>query len=96
MIFSTPELEGKNDRPQVPAALSCGIGVHRIKLRSRARQGGIEKHPTSFQKSNPDRPVQNVSNSISRYTIKLKTITYIFKFILYHFLRTYFDFSTNV
>jgi hypothetical protein len=59
-IFSTPELEGKNDRPQDPAALACGSGVHRIKLRSRAGQGGIEKHPTSCQKSNPGRPVQNV------------------------------------
>jgi len=40
-IFSTSELEGKNDQPQVPAALSCGPGVHRIKLRSRAGQGGM-------------------------------------------------------
>jgi hypothetical protein len=40
-IFSTPELEGKNDQPQVPAALSCGPGVHRIKLGSRAGQGGM-------------------------------------------------------
>ena len=59
-VFSKPELEGKNDRPQEPTALSCGRGVHRIKLRSRAEQGGIEKHPTSCQKSHPGRPVQNV------------------------------------
>jgi hypothetical protein len=37
-----------------------------------------------------------VWNSITSYTIKLKAITYIFKFILYHFLRIYFDSSTNV
>ena len=93
MIFSTPELEGKNDRPQDPTALTCGSGAHRIKLCSRAGQGGTEKHPTSCQKSNPGRPVQNVRNSISCYTIKQKTITYIFEFILYHFLAIYFDFS---
>jgi hypothetical protein len=59
-IFSMPELEEKNDRSQVPAVLFCGPGVHRIKLRSRAGQSGIEKHPTSCQTSNPGRPVQNV------------------------------------
>jgi len=59
-IFSTPELEGKNDRPQESAALSYGSRVHRIKLRSRAGQDGIEKHPTSCQKTNPGRVVQNV------------------------------------
>ena len=84
--FSKPELQGKNDRPQDPAALPSGNGVHRVKMRSRAGQGGIEKHPTSCQKSNPDRPVQNVWNSTSCYTIKLKTVTYIFKFILYQLL----------
>lgn len=91
-----PELEWKNDRPQDLAALSCGSGVHRTKRGSRAGQGGLEKHPTSCQISNPGRPVQNVCNSISCYTIKLKTITYMFKFILHHFLRIYFDFSKNV